>query len=259
MHSSGGSGLTKKEKMSQQLDETAGSVVNDPKVDQIPEEFAFDMSMKKKKKKKVVEATGAEGEQSGALGEDGEPSMKGGEASADGTIVHPGAEGEPWRNCDRDYTYEELVNRVFSILRQNNPDLAGEKRKFTIVPPQIGREGSKKTAFANITDLCRRMRRPLEHVTSFILTELGTTGSSDGAQRLIIRGRYQQLQIENVLRKYIGEYVTCKTCRSPDTVMNKENRLFFLKCESCGSTRSVTAIKSGFKAQTTKRSAARTG
>lgn len=222
------------------------------------EEFAFDMSMKKKKKKTKTKTEGsADGLAENAevtLGEDGEPSMKGTEAGA----VGGEADGEPWHNSDRDYTYEELVNRVFSILRQNNPDLAGEKRKFTIVPPQVGREGSKKTSFANITDLCRRMRRPLEHVTAFILTELGTTGSSDGSQRLIIRGRYQQLQIENVLRKYIGEYVTCKTCRSPDTVMSKENRLFFLKCESCGSTRSVNAIKSGFKAQTTKRSAART-
>lgn len=233
-------------------------VVDEPQVEQVADEFAFDMSMKKKKKKKKADAAVDGGEDSELpAGEDGESGAHD-EASGEASGPVASAEGEPWRNSERDYTYEELANRIFSILRQNNPDLAGEKRKFTIVPPQIGREGSKKTAFANITDLCRRMRRPLEHVTAFILTELGTTGSSDGAQRLIIRGRYQQLQIENVLRKYIGEYVTCKTCRSPETVMTKENRLFFLKCESCGSTRSVTAIKSGFKAQTTKRSAART-
>ena len=119
------------------------------------------------------------------------------------------------------------------------------------------REGSKKTAFANIADLARRMRRPIEHLTAFILTELGTIGSSDGALRLIIKGRFQQLQIENVLRRYIVEYVTCKTCRSPDTILVKENRIFFMQCESCGSTRSVAAIKSGFKAQTERRAAQR--
>lgn len=165
---------------------------------------------------------------------------------------------ESWLGSDRDYTYRELLSRVFGILRTNNPDLAGEKRKFTIVPPQVIREGSKKTAFSNIADLARRMRRPLEHLTAFILTELGTIGSSDAAQRLIIKGRFQQLQIENVLRRYIVEYVTCKTCRSPDTILVKENRLFFMQCESCGSSRSVTAIKSGFKAQTERRAAQRT-
>lgn len=224
------------------------------------------MSMKKKKKKKtgdkaveeemskgsdsvLADVAGVEADNVGGLTEDFAP----GEEEEN----LPTAEG--WLGSDRDYTYRELLSRVFGILRTNNPDLAGEKRKFTIVPPQVVREGSKKTAFSNIADLARRMRRPLEHLTAFILTELGTIGSSDGSQRLIIKGRFQQLQIENVLRRYIVEYVTCKTCRSPDTILVKENRLFFMQCESCGSSRSVTAIKSGFKAQTERRAAQRTG
>lgn len=59
--------------------------------------------------------------------------------------------------------------------------------------------------FANLTDICRRMHRQPEHVLQFLYSELGTTGSIDGAQRLIMKGRYTQKQIENVLRKYIGE------------------------------------------------------
>ncbi len=50
------------------------------------------------------------------------------------------------------------------------------------------------------------------------------------------------------------EYVTCKTCKSPDTELNKgENRLYFVTCNNCGSRRSVTAIKTGFSAQVGKR------
>jgi len=224
------------------------------------------MSMKKKKKKKSEKTEEASGEVENApcsvvpelsISEVG---VEGGSSLDD--YVQEGESlptAESWLGSDRDYSYRELLFRVFGILRTNNPDLAGEKRKFTIVPPQVVREGSKKTAFSNIADLARRMRRPLEHLTAFILTELGTIGSSDGSQRLIIKGRFQQLQIENVLRRYIVEYVTCKTCRSPDTILVKENRLFFMQCESCGSSRSVTAIKSGFKAQTERRAAQRTG
>lgn len=235
------------------------------------------MSMKKKKKKKAekveeiaddvkeepVESKEVCGE-SGSVSEAGAGGA--GVVSGDGDLMVSAVDSEElnflpntegWLGSDRDYTYRELLSRVFGVLRTNNPDLAGEKRKFTIVPPQVVREGSKKTAFSNIADLARRMRRPLEHLTAFILTELGTIGSSDGSQRLIIKGRFQQLQIENVLRRYIVEYVTCKTCRSPDTILVKENRLFFMQCESCGSSRSVTAIKSGFKAQTERRSAQR--
>lgn len=58
--------------------------------------------------------------------------------------------------------------------------------------------------FANITDICRRMHRQPEHVIQFLYAELGNTGSVDGNQRLIMKGRFTQKQIENVLRKYIG-------------------------------------------------------
>jgi len=43
-----------------------------------------------------------------------------------------------------------------------------------------------------------------EHVIAFLFAEMGTTGSVDGAGRLVIRGRFQQKQIENVLRRYMG-------------------------------------------------------
>lgn len=55
------------------------------------------------------------------------------------------------------------------------------------------------------------------------------------------------------------EYVTCKTCKSPDTLLVKENRIFFVACESCGSRRSVNAIKTGFQAQVGRRSKNKTG
>ncbi|KAF2138509.1 uncharacterized protein K452DRAFT_353036 [Aplosporella prunicola CBS 121167] len=151
--------------------------------------------------------------------------------------------------------YNQLLNRFFTMLHSHHPDLASSGSKsYKIPPPQCLREGSKKTVFANIAEICKRIKRTDEHVTQFLFTELGTSGSFDGSRRLIIKGRFQQKQIENVLRRYIVEYVTCKTCRSPDTELNKgENRLYFVTCNSCGSRRSVTAIKTGFSAQVGKR------
>lgn len=49
------------------------------------------------------------------------------------------------------------------------------------------------------------MRRSPDHVIQFMFAEMGTTGSVDGAGRLVIKGRFQQKQIENVLRRYIGK------------------------------------------------------
>jgi translation initiation factor 2 subunit 2 len=52
-------------------------------------------------------------------------------------------------------TILKLLARVFRIIRQNNPEFAGDKRRYTMIPPQVGREG-KKSIFANIGEICRR-------------------------------------------------------------------------------------------------------
>jgi hypothetical protein len=99
----------------------------------------------------------------------------------------------------------------------------------------------------NVVCFTWRLHRQPKHLLDFLLAELGTSGSVDGNNQLIIKGRFQQKQIENVLRRYIKEYVTCHTCRSPDTILQKDTRLFFLQCETCGSRCSVASIKSGFQ------------
>lgn len=167
-------------------------------------------------------------------------------------------ESHTWLGSDRDYTYDELLTRVFDIMRDKNPDMvAGKKQKFVMRPPQVVRIGTKKTSFANFTEICKTLHRQPKHLLDFLLAELGTSGSVDGNSQLIIKGRFQQKQIENVLRRYIKEYVTCHTCRSPDTILQKDTRLFFLQCETCGSRCSVASIKSGFQAVTGKRAAIR--
>lgn len=59
-----------------------------------------------------------------------------------------------WVGSDRDYTYDELLLRVFNIMREKNPDMvAGKKQKFVMRPPQVVRIGTKKTSFANFTEV----------------------------------------------------------------------------------------------------------
>ena len=163
-----------------------------------------------------------------------------------------------WAGSDRDYTYDELLERVFEIILDKNPEMAaGTKPKFVIKPPQVLKIGTKKTSFANFTEICKTLHRQPKHLLDFLLAELGTSGSVDGNSQLIIKGRFQSKQIENVLRRYIKEYVTCHTCRSPETILQKDTRIFFLQCETCGSRCSVASIKSGFQAVTGKRAAIR--
>lgn len=132
------------------------------------------------------------------------------------------------------------ADRVFGILRENNPELTGEKRRTIMKPPQVlhqtclydktnemdapvritsvsgaglvilllqqvAREGTKKTVFTNFLELCKAMNRQLEHVQAFLLAELGTSGNLDGQSRLVVKGRFLPKAFEGVLRRYVNE------------------------------------------------------
>ncbi|KAI3787983.1 hypothetical protein L2E82_00529 [Cichorium intybus] len=205
----------------------------------------------KKKKKKQVETIPLEEEKEND-GEDVDY-LIGEDEEGEGIVLQE--QKLPWEGTDRDYIYEELLGRVFHILRENNPELAGDRRRTVMRPPQVLREGTKKTVFVNFMDLCKSMHRQPEHVMTFLLAELGTSGSLDGQQRLVVKGRFAPKNFEGILRRYVNEYVICNGCKSPDTILSKENRLFFLRCEKCGSGRSVAQIKAGFVARVGRRKA----
>lgn len=161
-------------------------------------------------------------------------------------------------NDTADYSYDFLLSRIYNLMREKNPNFGEDlKKKIVMKPPQVLRVGTKKTSFANFLEICKLLHRSPQHIQSFLLVELGTSGSIDGNNHLLIKGKFQQKQIEHVLRRYIKEYVTCHTCHSPETILQKDARLCFLQCESCGSRCSVASIKSGFQAVIGKRAAIR--
>ena len=80
--------------------------------------------------------------------------------------------------------------------------------------PQVLREGSKKTVFVNFTETVKAMNREKDHLQLFISVELGTecslapvNSTNDGLDKLVIKGKYLPKHIENLLRKYLTEFV----------------------------------------------------
>lgn len=239
------SGLKKKKKAKKPVD--GESAEGSPVPDDLSAQLG-DLSLKKKKKKTTKPADVLDFEQQLEQAGIEETQPKATEVEEETTISAQELGGLP---------YEDLLSRFFNILKENNPELAGARSgsKFRIPPPICQREGSKKTLFANVQEIATVLQRNPEHLIQYLFAELGTSGSIDGEKRLVLRGKFQPKQMESVLRRYIIEYVTCKTCKSMNTVLKREsaNRLHFLSCNACGSTRSVSSIKTGFQAQIGKR------
>lgn len=174
----------------------------------------LDLSTMKKKKKSKKPKDGADDDFTARLaaanldGDEGEQQVE--EAPVDDGDMKKGT--GIWAHDEtKQIGYEQLLSRFFALLSEKNPDHASSGSKsYKIPPPQCLREGNKKTIFANIAEICRRMKRTDEHVTQYLFAELGTNGSVDGSRRLVIKGRFQQKQIENVLRKYISMFTSSR-------------------------------------------------
>ena len=206
-------GMKKKKPKKPKAEDGEGEATAAADGDATAADGGLDLTMKKKKKKKApkdgeddftaklaaldIEKEGDEGEAPGPV-----PEAK----NIDDGDMEKGT--GIWQHDElKPIGYELLLGRFFSLLAQKNPDHASSgSRSYKIPPPQCLREGNKKTIFANLAEICKRMKRTDEHVTSYLFAELGTSGSVDGSRRLVIKGRFQQKQIENVLRRYISEY-----------------------------------------------------
>jgi len=160
--------------------------------------------------------------------------------------------------AENPYLYEELMNRVYGIIESKNPAGIGGPQKLTMRPPSLARVGTKKICYTNFRETANALKRKEEHLMCFIFAELGTTGNQDANGQLVLKGKFNAKSMEKVLRQYIKDFVRCKTCMSPETTLNKRDRLYFLKCDKCQSERSVQAIKTGFQAVVGKRSRLRT-
>jgi len=195
-----------------------------------PEEPEFDFGKKKSSKKKKEKKDKEAGDGSGG----------------GGAVVGDSA----WQKGDT-YTYEEVLDRLFQIIEDQNPTF-GTVKKYVMKPPQIVRVGSKKIGWVNFSEICEMMKRPTDHVVTFVLAEFGTEGSIGGDGQLILRGRYETKHAESLLRKYIKGFVTCEMCKSADTELTRDSssRLYMVTCHRCGAARTASSIKSGYKAVT---------
>lgn len=194
-------GLSKKKKTKKPKDSEAGEGDDSTPAG----DGEFDPSALKKKKKKTTKKVDS-GDFEAKLAEAG----MGEEGAEEGPVELPEGDHEAgtgiWaHDATQAIPYSLLVSRFFSLIQSHHPDLLSSGTKsYKIPPPQCLREGNRRTIFANISDICKRMKRSDDHVMQFLFAELGTNGSVDGSRRLVIKGRFQQKQIENVLRRYIG-------------------------------------------------------
>ncbi|MDY6769883.1 MAG: translation initiation factor IF-2 subunit beta [Candidatus Nanohaloarchaea archaeon] len=124
--------------------------------------------------------------------------------------------------------YDQMLEKG----REEIPEDVSGSERFEIPEAETQKEGSK-TVIRNFGSLADRFNRDRQHLSKFLLGELGTSGHVEGSE-LVLNGSFRRGKINDKLEAYVEQYVTCPECGRPDTKLGKEKGVELLQCEACG-------------------------
>ncbi|BBD72932.1 translation initiation factor IF-2 subunit beta [Sulfodiicoccus acidiphilus] len=134
-----------------------------------------------------------------------------------------------------DKSYQQLLDRLYAKLPQKEPSSAyQELPKLNIM------SAGNLTVIRNFEEYCDRIRRDPKLVTKYLLKELAAPGMLQDNGQLSIQGKFSSTVINTLMDRFVKVYVQCPTCKSLDTVLKLDKRVWTMSCLACGA---VTTIK----------------
>lgn len=135
------------------------------------------------------------------------------------------------------YTYEELIERAYLKLGGRK----GSEEVFEVPKASVLVIGGK-TILQNFRDIAKVLNRDEELLRRYFMKELNVPGAINEAGQLELRGKFSATAINQLLERFITNYVKCSTCGSFHTRLIKKGKVFLLKCEACGAETTLPAI-----------------
>jgi translation initiation factor 2 subunit 2 len=130
--------------------------------------------------------------------------------------------------------YEKLLKRIQDKITAKK---SGDSQRFELPAPDVMWEG-QRTILRNFMDFPKVLRRDPDKVLQYLSKEFATPAERSGDKAIFV-GRREPHDFTNLFEIYVKDYLECPTCKSPDTKIEKENRISFLVCEACGAKSSL--------------------
>lgn len=127
--------------------------------------------------------------------------------------------------------YEEMLKKAI----QNLPSRS--ETRFEI-PSASVQTGKRQTVIRNFSDIVKTLRRTPQELSKYLFKELAVPGEVRGAE-LILQAKVPPSLVNQRIKEYVRDFVLCKECGKPDTMMQKIDNYTFIKCEACGAKRPV--------------------
>lgn len=130
--------------------------------------------------------------------------------------------------------YENLLKRIQDKISTKK---SGSGERFELPAPDVMWEG-QRTILRNFMDFSRVLRRDPDKLLQYLAKEFATPAERTGEKAVFV-GRREPHDFTHLLQIYVTDYLECPTCKSPDTKIERENRISFLICEACGAKSSL--------------------
>ena len=123
-------------------------------------------------------------------------------------------------------------SKLLANARKSMPESVLEKDRFEI-PKVMGHIQGNRTIISNFQSIADTLRRPTDHLLKYVLKELAAPGQLS-RNALIIGTKVAAFRINQKIRQYASEFVLCSECGKPDTKLEKDGQVSYLKCTACG-------------------------
>ena len=130
--------------------------------------------------------------------------------------------------------------KMLEETRKNLPEAVFLKERFEI-PKVLGHIQGNRTIVSNFLQISSALRRDTSHLLKYVLKEIATPGEIKKSGALILGTKVPASRINEKIRQYANEFVLCFECGKPDTKIEKEDGLTYMKCTACGAKNIVKA------------------
>lgn len=156
--------------------------------------------------------------------------------------------GEPSPACPIDplYDYDRLLARCLQRQEHDRPELILRCQTPISIPHADLVAGPSRTIVVNwksYVRLFRGLSRDPHVFQQYINEHYACQSAINAREQLTLDVRTSKATFDNVLRKFLDDYVTCLICQTAQTHLIKSDGIWQIECQLCGSQRPVKRLK----------------
>ena len=124
--------------------------------------------------------------------------------------------------------YNTLLDRIYIGL----PDRSTHDSRFELPTVDSIVQG-KQTIWRNFSKVAKDLKRDENQLYKFVMKEISTSSAITN-NTLVLNGIFNNYKLNQILTKYIKNFILCSACHKPDTEIVTQNGVKVLKCSACG-------------------------